>query len=87
VDLSIDMIMSLARSIGGFLMILGGIIATIVIIASGIRYLSAGANPQGVTSARGMLKVGIIGALIIFGAGLIINTVRVFGENPLQFFQ
>jgi hypothetical protein len=84
--ISVEDIIGVSESIGGFLMILGGIIAGIVIIASGIRYVMAGATPQGVAAAKGMLKAGIIGALVIFGVGVIISTVRTVSENPLQFF-
>ena len=81
-----DDIIKLMENIGGFLMALGGILAAIVLIVSGIAYLLAGSSQQKVASAKGMFKAGIIGALIIFGAGVIINTVRVLAENPLGFF-
>ena len=68
-------------------MILGGILAAIAIIGSGIMYLMSGANPQMVTTAKNFLKVAIIGALIIFGAGLIINTIKTLAEDPLRFFR
>lgn len=83
---TVDNILSLGQSIGGFLMAAGGILAGITIIGTGIMYLSAGSNTQRLTTAKGMLKAGIIGALIIFGAGIIIATVRGFAQNPLQFF-
>ena len=50
-------------------------------------YLMSGGNPQGIAAAKNLLKAGIIGALVIFGAGLIINTVRIFGGDPSSFFR
>ena len=79
-------IISLANSVGGFLLLLGSILATITIIGTGIMYLTAGSNTQRLTTAKGMLKAGIIGALVVFSAGVIISTVRDFAEDPLQFF-
>ena len=79
-------IISLANSVGGFLLLLGSILATITIIGTGIMYLTAGSNTQRLTTAKGMLKAGIIGALVVFSAGVIISTVRDFAEDPLQSF-
>ena len=85
--IKIQDIPTLMENIGGFLMIAGGILAAIVIIVSGIAYMSGGSNQQRITSAKAMFKAGIIGSLIIFGAGVIINTVRKLAENPFIFFQ
>ena len=68
-------------------MILGGILAAIAIIISGIMYLMAGGNPQRIASAKNMLKVAIIGAFIIFGVGIVINTVKEVAQDPLKFFR
>jgi hypothetical protein len=80
-------LITIAQSLGGFLMVAGGIIAGIVIVWVGIMYLMAGSDSAKVKSAKDMFRAGIIGALIIFGAGLIINTVRTFASDPLQFFR
>lgn len=68
-------------------MVAGGVIAGIVIIGSGIYYLMSGSDSTKVKSARDMLKAGVIGSLIIFGVGLIIQTVKIFAEDPFQFFR
>ncbi len=83
---TIDELLLIGQSIGGFLMIAGGILAGITIIGTGIMYLSAGSNTQRLTTAKGMFKAGIIGAFIIFGAGMMIGTIKGFATNPLQFF-
>ena len=46
----------------------------------------AGSDSTKVKAARDMLKAGIIGSLIIFGVGVIIQTVKFLAENPLGFF-
>lgn len=80
-------LLDVMQSVGGFLMIAGGILATITIIVTGIMYMLAGSDQKKVTDAKGMFRAGIIGALIIFATGIIINTVRGLASNPTQFFQ
>ena len=85
--ISLDDIISLSRNIGGFLMVLGGIIASISIIVSGIIYLTAGSDPSRVKSAKDMLKASLIGSLILFGSGVIVNVIRMLATDPLGFFR
>ena len=85
--ISLDEVILFSQSVGGFLIILGGILAGITIILSGMAYFFAGSNQARVTTAKGILKAGIIGALIIFGAGIIINTIKALATDPLQFFK
>jgi len=51
------------------------IFAMIFIIWSGITYMYAGADATKVTNAQNRLKSGIIGAAIILGVGVIIQTI------------
>ena len=46
-----------------------------VIVYSGIKYALSQGVPAKVTEAQNMLKAGIIGAFIILGIGVILNTV------------
>ena len=80
-------ILSIVQSIGGFLLVAGGIIAGIVIIAAGLMWMAAGSNPTRVTAARSIFKNGIIGALVIFAAGLIIQTIILLATDWQTFFQ
>lgn len=79
-------LLELLRNVGGFLYIAGGILATLTIIVTGIMYLMSGGSAQKLTAAKGMFKAGIIGAFIIFSAGMIISTITYFATNPLGFF-
>src|SRR3989338_8218922 len=74
------------QSIAGFLIAAGAVLATITIIVAGFMYMLAGSNTQRLTTAKSMFKAGIIGALIIFSTGIVINTLIDFGSNPLGFF-
>ena len=86
VAITADDIIELLMRIGGFLIIAGGILAGITIVGTGIMYMLAGSNQTKVTAAKAMLKAGIIGALILFSSGMIINTIRGFATSPLNFF-
>ena len=79
-------LISISENIAGFLMVAGGILAAIVIVVSGIYYLMSGSDSAKVKAARDMLKAGVIGSLIIFGVGVIIQTVKTLAENPVGFF-
>ena len=61
--------------IAQFLIVVGVIIAVIFIILSGVKYMVAGSDEAGAKKAREMLKSGIIGAAIVLGVGVIIQTV------------
>lgn len=87
VAIDLDGILNLARNVGGFLFVLGGILAGITIILSGITYFTAGSNPARAKLAKDILKAGVIGAFILFGSGMIIKTIEGFSGNPFGFFR
>lgn len=66
---------SLVSRVAQFLLIVSVLIAIIMIVWSGITYMAAGANTTKVTEAQTRLKNAIIGAAIVLGVGVIINTV------------
>ncbi len=67
----LDTIWGWLITIGNYLITGGVILAVIVIVISGIRWMTAG-DPK---KAKDMLVSGIIGTAIILGVGLIIKTV------------
>lgn len=65
----------LLNKISEFLITAGMILAAIVIVISGIRWMLAGSGAKATDGAQNMLKSSIYGAAVILGAGLIIKTV------------
>ena len=65
----------LMARVATFVMVTSVILAVIFIVRAGITWMSAGANPTKVTEAREQLKSGIIGAFVVLGVGVIINTI------------
>ena len=58
-----------------FLITTSAVLALIFIIWSGITYMYAGENTDKVKNAQARLRSGIIGAAIVFGVGVIIQTI------------
>jgi len=65
-----DVIGKIAR----FLVLISAVIAVIMIVWSGVVWMTAGDSKR-VDKAKATLKNGILGALIVFGVGVIINTI------------
>ncbi len=80
-------VVSVAENIAGFLIIVAGIIAGIGLIWAGITYMTAGNNSTRVTSAKAIFNNAIIGAVILFAVGLILNTIANVVSDPTWFFQ
>ena len=87
VPISLDSLILISENIGGFLMIIGGILAGIAVVWAGIVYMTSGSDSTKVKTAKDILKAGLVGALIIFGSGGIINTIKAFAGDPLKFFK
>ncbi len=66
---------SLISQIAQFLLVVSVLIAVIMIVWSGITYMYAGSDTAKVTQAQGRLKSAIIGAVIVLGVGVIIDTI------------
>ncbi|MDP3697191.1 MAG: hypothetical protein Q8R55_04145 [Candidatus Taylorbacteria bacterium] len=79
-------VVSLGARIAGFLIFSAEILAAVVVVWSGIMYMSAGSDETKVKNAKAMLKNGLIGALILFGVGVILNTVANFALDPVGYF-
>lgn len=73
--ITFDEIDSLIGQVAQFMIVVSVLIAVIMIIWSGITYMSAGANATKVTEAQTRLKNSVIGAAIVLGVGVIINTI------------
>ena len=66
---------SLIALVGSFLTNIGVLFAIIAVVVSGIMYMRAGSSPDAVKKAQTWLWNSLIGALIVLGVGMIINTI------------
>jgi len=66
---------SLIAIVGSFLTNIAVLFAIIAIIISGIMYMRAGADTTKIANAQAWLWNSLIGALIVLGVGVIINTI------------
>ncbi|MBI2003555.1 MAG: hypothetical protein HYS78_01045 [Parcubacteria group bacterium] len=65
----------LIARVSSFFTTIGAILALIAIVVSGIIYMRAGGSPEEVKKAQAWLKNALIGAFIVLGVNMIINTV------------
>ncbi|MEK7125027.1 MAG: pilin [Patescibacteria group bacterium] len=63
-----------------FLLYISGTVAVFFVVLSGILWATSGGDPGKLESAKNMLRAAIIGSIIIFGVGVIVNTI----ENCIQ---
>ena len=75
---------SLVNQVAQFLVVTSILIAVIMIVWSGITYMAAGSNTTKVTEAQARFKSAVIGAAVVLGVGVIINTVA--GLVTREFF-
>ncbi len=61
--------------IADFVMVTGMVLAVIYIVWGGITYMAAGADTTKVDEARERIKNGVIGAAVVLGVGVIVNTI------------
>lgn len=62
--------------IANFLIVISVIIAVIMIIFGGIKYMTAGGDEKKAGAARTIIFNGIIGAAVVLGVGVILNTLK-----------
>lgn len=74
-DITVDGLINIANKLSCYfydIAITGLVIFTIV---AGIRFMMAGGNPEKVGQAKKNFRTVLIGALVIFGVFVIINTI------------
>lgn len=76
-------IMKLVTVVGNFLIIVAPVIMVIALIVSAILYMTAGDSDR-VNKAKEWFRYSIIGGFIVFGSGVIINTIAIIISR--QFF-
>ena len=72
-------------NIANFLLYVGAVLAVIFIIWGGITYMFAGGNSEKAEKAKTRIWNGIIGALIVLGVGVIINTLTYLVGSGISF--
>ena len=73
--LDLNKIQALIETVANFLIIIGVIIAVIFIIWGGLKYMTARGDAKKADEAKEAIKNGIIGAAVVLGVGVILNTV------------
>ena len=73
--ITLDVLDYIIFRVSTFFISISAVLAVIFIIWAGVTYMYAGDDSTKVTSAQNRLKSGIIGAAIILGVGVIIQTV------------
>jgi hypothetical protein len=73
---AVDKLLNLLDYIGLVLYWIGAAIALIVVLISGIQYMTAGGNEEKATKAKKTLIYGLIGAAIIAASGFILNLIE-----------
>lgn len=73
--ITLQEIQDIIERIAGFLIVIGVILAVIFIIWGGIRYMAAGGDAAKAGAAKTMIFNGIIGAAVVLGVGVILQTV------------
>ena len=61
--------------LANFLIVSSVLLAIIFIVWGGITYMSAGADATKVTEAQTRIKNGVIGAAVVLGVGVIMQTI------------
>lgn len=69
--------------IAQILIVVGVVIAVIMIIWGGIVWVTAGGSDTRLESGKKTVKNGIIGAIIVLGVGVILQTIAYFVANRL----
>lgn len=85
-SLDLPQILGFILDSGNYIFTVAGIVMAIGFVVSGILYMSAGTNTSRVASAKAYFKYTAIGAIIIFGIGTILSTIKVLVETPGSFF-
>lgn len=84
-EITLQEVEDIINRIANWLIAISLVVAVIVIIIGGIRWMTARDNEEALKSAKGWVKNGIIGALIVLAVGVILKTLGVIVTR--SFFQ
>lgn len=74
-ELTLDKIKAIIETVANFMIIAGMVVAVIFIVWGGLSYMMARGDATKAKTAKDHMKNGVIGAAIILGVGVILNTV------------
>lgn len=77
-----ERIVNIIQKLADWLYYIALALAIIFIIIGGIQYMTAAGNDEKVAAAKKRIMYGIIGAVIVLAAGIILDTVVHFLELP-----
>ena len=84
-DCTLTHLFQLIKNIMDWMMLYGGIFATLFIAGGGIMMLISRGNPGQITKARMWITYAVIGLLLILIAWLIINTIMLMLDATHKF--
>ncbi len=61
-----------------YILVLGGMVATLFVIWGGLRYMTAQGDPKAITSARGTIVSAVIGLIIVISIFAILKIIELF---------
>lgn len=73
-ELTLTKIEQLIETVADWLMIIGVVIAVIMIIWGGLKYMTARGDPAKAKEATSSIWHGVIGAAVVLGVGVILRT-------------
>lgn len=84
---TLDCIPAVFQNVVNAALLFTGVIAVIIIILSGIRFITSGADAKKLETARHTLVFAILGLLLVLFSFLILNLIGyITGASCIQFF-
>jgi lysylphosphatidylglycerol synthetase-like protein (DUF2156 family) len=77
---------NLIQDVANFFLTVAGIVAVGFMVYGGVQMVTSRGNDTKFGEGKKTLTNAIIGAVVIFAVGIIINTIAQFGEDPTSIF-
>ncbi len=74
----------LIADVADFIITAAGLIIVGYIVYAGLKMVMAREDPKKFADGKQMLIHAAIGAVVVFGVGVIVNTIASFADNPTQ---
>lgn len=80
--LNVGDVVGFVEQIANYLLIVAGLLAVIYMVYGGIKMIMSRGDPKAFGDGRAIVINAAIGALVVFGVGVIVNTIRNFAKEP-----